>query len=472
MKRYSAPFIGCLVLLSLLSGCTLAPKYTRPAAPVPSAWPSGEAYDATATAEAPEAATRQTPWRDFLTDARLQKTIDLALTNNRDLRLAMLNVERARAMYGIQRDQLFPAVTASAGAYVERVPADLSQSGSTMTTEKYSANIGVLAWEMDFFGRIQALKDNAWEEYIATAEAQRSAQILLVSTVANAYLTFAADRDAVQLAADTLAAQEETYKLIAKRYDIGLASALDLRRVESQVEAARGEAVRATQQAAQDENALVLLLGAPMPKELSPSGLDAVSALKDVKAGLPSDVLLLHPDVLASEHHLRAANANIGAARAAFFPRIALTSTFGTESADLSNLFKSGQGNWTFVPQITMPIFDARTWYAYRVTKVDKEIAITRYEKAIQTAFRDMADALAVRGTIQKRLSAQQSLVQAVAETYRLSNIRYFKGIDSYLNVLDAQRSLDAARQGLIQLRLAELTSRITLYKVLGGGGA
>jgi multidrug efflux system outer membrane protein len=236
------------------------------------------------------------------------------------------------------------------------------------------------------------------------------------------------------------------------------------------VDTARGDVARYTQLAAQDENVLNLLVGSPMLPALLPSDLGGVSPPQEISPGLSSELLLRRPDVLAAEHGLKAANANIGAARAAFFPRISLTTAIGTASADLSGLFKSGQGTWSFAPQIVMPIFDARTWSAYDVTKVEKEITVAQYEKAIQTAFREVADALAVRGTVNQQVEAQQSLVDAVAETYRLSNARYTKGIDSYLSVLDAQRSLYAAQQGLIVLHLARLVNQVTLYNVLGGG--
>ena len=288
--------------------------------------------------------------------------------------------------------------------------------------------------------------------------------------MANAYLTLAADRENLKLVSSTLEKQEVSYNLIRKRLDVGLASELDLRQAQSQVDIARGDVARYMQLAAQDENALNLLVGSPIPASLLPSDLGGVSSLREISPGLSSELLLRRPDVLEAEHQLKGANANIDAARAAFFPRISLTTAIGTASADLSGLFKSGQGTWSFAPQIVMPIFDARTWSAYDVTKVEKEIAVTQYEKAIQTAFREVADALAVRDTVNRQIAAQQSLVDALAETYRLSNARYTKGIDSYLGVLDAQRSLYGAQQGLVVLHLSRLVNHVTLYKVLGGG--
>jgi multidrug efflux system outer membrane protein len=456
-------------MILFLGGCTLAPKYTRPASPVPADWPTGAAYSETKTASSAPVGPAL-PWREFITDERLQKIIETALNSNRDLRVAALNVERARALYGIQRAELLPSVNAAGIWDKEHVPADLSTTGYATTSEQYGVSLGISSWEIDFFGRIRSLKDQALEEYLATEDARRSAQIMLVSAVAQAYLTLAADKETLKLVASTLEDQETSYKLIRKRYDVGLASELDLLRAQSQVDTARGDVARYTQLTAQDENALNLLVGSPMPQELLPAELGSVNPPKEISSGLSSELLLRRPDVLAAEHQLKAANANIGAARAAFFPRISLTTFIGTASADLSGLFKAGQGTWGFTPQIIMPIFDARTWSAYDETKVEKEISVAQYEKVIQTSFREVADALAVRGTVNQQIAAQQSLVDAFAETYRLSNARYTKGIDSYLSVLDAQRSLYGAQQGLISLHLARLVNQVIFYKVLGGG--
>jgi len=465
-------FLLPVVIVFFLGGCTMAPKYTRPEAPVPSKWPTGAAYFyiENAADESTSAASTLS-WREFITDERLQKVIETALKNNRDLRVAVLNVERAKALYGIGKVSLLPSVNATGSWYKEHVPADLSSTGSEMTAEQYSVNLGITSWEIDFFGRIRSLKDKALEEYLATDQALRSSHVLLVSTVAQSYLALAADREALQLVSKTLAAQEATYKLIRKRYDVGMTSELDLRRAQSQMEIVRGDVARYTRLVAQDENALNLLVGSPLQQELMPAELKSISPTREISTDLSSEILLSRPDVLAAEHQLKAANANIGAARATFFPRISLTVAAGTASAELSGLFKSGSGTWTFAPQIIMPIFDARTWFAYDVTKIEKEMFIAQYEKAIQTAFREVADALAVKGTINRQIAAQQSLVEAVSETYRLSNARYTKGIDSYLSVLDAQRSLYAAQQGLIMLHLSRFVNQVTLYNVLGGDG-
>jgi outer membrane protein, multidrug efflux system len=456
-------------IASVPAACTMAPKYSRPQAPVPAEWPAGAAYK-DANAATNSSAASQLKWQEFFADAKLQKVIGTALTNNRDLRLAALNVQQARAMYGIKRADLFPIVNATGDGSKQRVPADLSSTGARQTVERYDASLGVASWEIDFFGRIRSLKDNALEQYLATEQARRSAQILLVSTVANTYLTLAADQENLKLAQTTLEAQQGSYDLIKRRYTLGLLPELDLFRAQTQVDSARGDVARFTQLVAQDQNALNLLAGSPVPAELLPAELGNVTPPREVSAGLSSEVLLRRPDVLQAENLLKAANADIGAARAAFFPRISLTAAIGTASSDLSGLFKSGSGTWSYAPQIVMPIFDARVWAAHRAAKVQQEIAVTQYEKAIQDSFREVADTLAVRGTVGQQLEAQQSLVHAVGETYRLSTSRYDKGIDSYLSVLDSQRSLYAAQQGLVYLRLANLANHVKLYAVLGGG--
>ena len=458
-----------MIIILIAGGCTLAPEYTRPASPVPEKWPLGAAYEEAKTATDALTAS-ELKWQEFFIDVKLQKVIETALINNRDLRLAALNVKRARAIYGIQRAELLPTINAVGSGSKERVPADLSSTGIRRTTERYDVDLGIISWEIDFFGRIRSLKDRALEEYLATDQARRSAELLLVSTVANTYLALAADRENLTLAESTLETQQAAYNLIKRRYEVGLGSELDLRQAQSQVDSAMRDVARYTQIAAQDENALNLLIGSPLPSELLPPELGNVIPPREITPGVSSDVLLKRPDVLAAEHQLKAANANIGAARAAFFPRISLTTTIGTASAELSRLFESGQGTWAFAPQIVMPIFDARTWSAYDVTKVEKEISVSQYEKTIQTAFREVADALAVQGTVNQEIAAQQSLVNALAETYRLSNARYTKGIDNYLSVLVAQRSLFAAQQVLIYLRLLRLTNLVTMYQVLGGG--
>jgi len=468
-KLFRSLLLLVLGMALVSSGCTFTPKYVRPQAPVPAEWPSGPAYaNAQPATGAPEAPDLR--WQEFFTDPNLQRLIEAALTNNRDLRLAALNVERARALYGIQRAELLPTVEATASGNLQRYPASISPTGTAATVELYRVHLGVLAWEPDFFGRIRSFNERALQEYFATAQARRSMQILIVSSVANAYLVLAADRESLALAQTTLQTQQGAYNLVKRRYDRGLTPELDLYRTQTQVDTARREVVRFTQQVAQDENALTLLLGTTTSREVLPVDLSGVIPPREVSAGVSSEVLLRRPDVLQAESLLKAAHADIGAARAAFFPRVTLTGTAGVASSELSELFQSGSGAWSFAPQAVLPIFDPRTWSGLKITKVQREIAVTGYERAIQTAFREVADALAVQGTVDQEVAAQQSLVDAVAETYRLSNVRYDKGIDNYLSVLDAQRSLYVAQQVLVGLHLAKFTNQVQLYAVLGGG--
>jgi multidrug efflux system outer membrane protein len=466
MRKQIILSLGVVVFMA---GCSMGPKYTQPPAPVPAEWPQGEAYNVKPAAlDAP--APSELSWKEFFTDEKLRKIIEMALDNNRDLRLSALNVERARALYGVQRAELFPAVNALGEGGKERRSSDLITPGESRTVEQYSVGLGIAAWEIDFFGRIRSLKDQALEEYLATDEARRSARIALISEVARAYLTLAADRENLELSRSTLAAQEAAYDLIHRQYTVGVANELDLRQAQTQVEIARGDSARYTQLTAQDHNALTLLAGVPVPEFLLPGDLEGVTPPQEIFSGLGSEILLNRPDIVAEEHRLKGAYAFIGAARSAFFPRVSLTTSIGTASDELSGLFGSGSGTWSFVPQIAVPVFDARTWAAYRVSKAQQEIALAQYEKTIQAAFREVADALAVSGTIDQQVAAQQSLTNAVSDTYRLSNQRYEKGIDSYLGVLDAQRSLYAAQQGLISLRLTKLANQVRLYAVLGGG--
>jgi multidrug efflux system outer membrane protein len=464
MRRY-----GLLTLFAIvcLSGCTLIPQYSRPAAPVPAQWPAGEAYKKAAIGEGGPVLVG---WREFYGDERLQKVLDLALTNNRDLRVTAANIERARALYRIQRAQLFPTVAGSGAYTTQRTPAGTSATGEAFTSDVYSLSTGVTSWELDFFGRIRSLNEAALQQYIATEQAQESALISLMAEVVNVYLTRAADAEGLALAKSTLTARERSHELIRRRFEIGVSTQLDLRQAETLLETARGDVARFTGQLALDENAINLLVGAPVPADLLSDQLSRIVPPKEIWAGISSEVLLARPDVLQSESLLKSANANIGAARAAFFPRIALTSSIGTISPDLDGLFKAGSATWLFSPQVSVPIFDWGTRRAnLRVSQADRDAALARYEKTIQSAFREVADALARQGTLGDQLQAQRSLVAAAADSYRLSDARYTKGIDSFLNVLDSQRSLYTAQQGLISLHLARLSNVVTLYKVLGG---
>jgi multidrug efflux system outer membrane protein len=458
-----------VITVMIAGGCTMAPKYHRPDTPVPEQWPGGAAYSAVPfVADALEAS--QIKWQDFFTDPKLQKVIEIALQNNRDLRLAALNTERARGFYGVRRADLLPVINADGGGGERQMSADFVAPGASRTLKQYEVNLGVTAWEIDFFGRIRSLEKQALEEYLDTEEARRSAQIALVSEVARTYFGLAAEKSNFHLAEATLKAQEGMYHLIRRRYELNIANEIDLRRVQTQVDAARGDVAYYTQRMAQAENALNFLAGTPVPENLLPVDLSRVKPLKDVAPGLSSGVLLRRPDIMAAEHRLKGAYANIGAARAAFFPRISLTTTLGSASSELSGLFKAGTATWLYAPQLVMPVFDARTWSAYRVSSADREIALTQYEKAIQTAFREVADVLAVRGTLGQQLEAQQSLVDSSEKIYVLSEKRYEGGIDNYLSVLDAQRSFYRAQHGLIALQVAQLANEAQVYAALGGG--
>jgi multidrug efflux system outer membrane protein len=459
------------IVLLVLSGCaSMAPEYTRPEAPVPAEWPEGTAYRDSASKPGDRNAADIT-WQEFFIDKQLQNLVALALENNRDLRIAALNIERSRALYRIQRADLFPTVIAAASGIGQLVPADVSGAGRAITIHQYSIDLGFSAYELDLFGRVRSLKDSALEEFFATEEARRSIQISLVSEAAGIYLTLAADKERLEIARGTFESQQASYNLIKRRFEAGASSELDLRQAQTSVDSARVDIARFTSQVAQDENALALVIGSPVPADLLPAGLSSITLLKELGAGLPSEVLQRRPDIVQAEHLLKAANANIGAARAAFFPSIALTTSIGLASDQLSGLFKGGAGTWSFAPQITLPIFDSgRNRANLKVTEVDREIFLARYEKTIQSAFREVADALSQQGTLGDQMEAQQSLTDATSASYRLSQARYSNGISSYLDVLDAQRSLYSAQQGMITVRLSRLINLVTLYKVLGGG--
>ena len=455
----------------ILAGCaTMAPKYVRPAPPVPGAWPVGPAYKK--AAGKPAKAVADIPWKKFFLARNLRNIISLALKNNRDLRLAALNIERSRAQYRIQRSNLFPKIDAFADGNLQGVPRGLSITGHNETAQEYDVGLGLSSYELDLFGRIRSLKNQALNQYFATEQARRSVQISLVAQVASSYLDLAADQERYRLAEETLANQQAYYLLVKSRFEDGIASALDVQQSKTSVEAARFDIAYYMTVAAQDENALNLLAGTPVTTNLLPEKLSGrLAYVKDITPGLPSEALLSRPDILQAEDLLKAANANIGAARAAFFPRITLVSSVGLGSDDLVGLFKPGSFAWKFAPQITVPIFNAGSNRAnLKVSETDKKIAVATYEKAIQTAFREVADALAERGTIDEQVAAQQALTNADALSYRLAKARYEEGVDSYLNVLDSQRSLYAARQNLISARLARLMNLVALYKVLGGG--
>lgn len=462
--------VGALSVLAVLNGCaSRAPKYVQPAVPVPAMLSASQAGPPRLAEKAPD----EVPWREYFTDERLRGVISRALGNNRDLRAAALGIERLQALYQIQRSDLLPRVDASAGASFQRVPEGLSGTGRVKTTDQYTVGLGIASYELDLFGRVASLRDQALEQYLSSEHARRSVQISLVSQVATAWLTLGADRDRLKIATGTLASQRESLQLVSTRYEAGVSSLLDLQQARSSVEAARFEVARLTTLVAQDENSLNQLVGAPVPAALLPETLDdALTSLKEPQPGLSSDILLRRPDILQAEGQLKAANANIGAARAAFFPRIALVSSIGFGSDDLAGLFKEGAFAWSIAPRVSLPIFDGGSTRAgLKVAEIDRDIAVARYEKSIQTAFREVVDVLALQGTITEQLAAQKALTDITGERYQLSRARFEQGVDSHLNVLDSQRSLYAAQQNLVAVRLLRLANLVTFYKVMGGGG-
>ncbi|KGX61529.1 efflux transporter outer membrane subunit [Burkholderia pseudomallei] len=470
----SSPKRALPIALALgLAGCSMEPAYQRPDAPMPSAYPNGPAY---ATPGAPRAnpgepAAAELGWRNFLADAQLQQLVALALANNRDLRVATLDIDEARALYRIQRAAQFPAIDASVGLTSQRMSPALRAPGQSAAINSYDASVGLTHFEIDLFGRVRSLSHAAQEQYLATEEARRSVHISLVAEVANTYLTLLADRALLALAQDTLRSQQDAADMIHRGKQAGAMAQLDEHRADTQVQTARVAAEQYTRQIAQDENALAVLIGGPLPAGVSRAApLDDRALLAEFPAGLPSTLLERRPDIMAAEHRLIAANANIGAARAAFFPRITLTGALGVASASLAGLFSGGVA-WLFVPQLTLPIFNAGSNQAnLDLATVRRDINVAGYEHTIQDAFREVADNLAARATYEREVKAQEAMIRDLAETKRLADMRFRNGVDDYFGVFDAQRQLFAAQQLLVTYKLAGLTSRVTLYKALGGG--
>lgn len=439
-----------------LSACSMIPTYERPAAPVPASF----GY-ASATQGAPAA---DLAWQAFFTDARLQQLIETALSNNRDLRVAVLNIEQARSQFDLRGAERLPSVGVSVGG-------NRARGSNDEFSTTYSAGLLVSAWEIDFFGRLASLTEAARAQLLATEEARKATQVSLVASVGTAWLNLVADEELLALTRQTLSTREESLRLVRLRFDHGASSELDLRQAESLAETARVSLAQLQRQRALDLNTLGLLLGEPLPTHFSVATSTAQVQLPDVPAGLPSEVLVQRPDVRQAEQQLVAANANIGAARAAFFPRITLTAGVGTASGELSGLFKSGTWGFTAAPSLLAPIFDAgRNQAGLRGAQVGRDIAVAQYERAIQAAFREVADALAGRTLLTEQLAAQRRVAEAEAVRLRLSQMRYDAGVSSSLDLLDAQRSLFSARQAEIQARLASLQNQVALYRALGGG--
>ncbi|MDP1741276.1 MAG: efflux transporter outer membrane subunit [Polaromonas sp.] len=462
---------------ALLAACSMAPTYERPVAPIAGEWPglrlsrSLAGMPPVASTALQTVAAADLEWQSFFSDSRLRLLIESALRNNRDLRIAVLNIEQARAQFQIRRADQFPTVGAAATG--SRQP---SASGNGNIASVYTAGLALTSYEIDFFGRVASLKEAALAQYLASEEGRKTTQISLIATVANTWLSLLADEELLSITQQTLATREESFKLSQLRFDNGVTSELDLRQAESLLEAARISRAQLQRQRALDENLLTLLVGQPLEGELAtalPAGQALADApvMVDVPAGLPSDLLTKRPDIRQAEQQLLAANASIGAARAAFFPRISLTASAGSASNHLSGLFQNGSWGWSLAPQLFLPLFDAgRNQAGLESANAGRDIAVAQYEKAIQTAFREVADALAGRATLGEQLRAQQAQATAEGVRFKLSDLRYQNGIASQLDLLDAQRSLFSARQAVVQARLLQLQNQVTLYKTLGGG--
>ncbi|WP_287183675.1 efflux transporter outer membrane subunit [Paraburkholderia sp.] len=467
--------IAAVVVALLAMGCTMAPHYTRPAAPVAGAFPSGGVYAMQpATAAGARSANGQAAadigWREFFVDPRMQQLIEIALKNNRDLRVSVLNIQTSQAQYRIVRAGLMPTVNAAASESKSRKPKDLSFFNQTISNQ-YSVGLNA-SWEIDFFGRVQSLKDQALAQYLATAQARKAAEISLVSQVADQYLTVLELDDLLTVTQNTLKTSQESYRITKLQFDNGTGSELDLRQAQTVVEQASANLQQQARLRAQAENALVLLVGEPLPVDLPPGlTLGDQNLLTDIPAGLPSDLLTRRPDIMEAEENLLAANANIGAARAAFFPKVSLTGNFGTLSPTLGGLFKPGSAAWGFSPSITLPIFEGGQNKAnLDLANIQKNVQIATYENAIQTAFREVADGLAARGTYDQQIQALERNTFAEQRRLDLSDLRYKNGVDSYLSVLTAQTDLYSAQQSLITARMQRLQNLVDLYQALGGG--
>ena len=458
--------VSLLVLLST-TACTLAPNYSRPDMPVAQNW-SDTVQEITESAPLPG-------WQTFFTTPELQQVIKTALANNRDLRIATLNVAAVRAAYGIQRADLLPTINAEGTLTTARTPENASSTGQADTSRSYNANLASTAYELDLFGRVRSLNKAAFESWLASVSAQQSAHISLVAEVTNTYLQWLTDKDILALTEETLANQQKTFELVETNYENGLVGKLDVAQARQAVEAARANTALYTRRVAQGRNALVLLLGTPQfPEALqnADTSLNSLNITTELPVGLPAEVLLNRPDIQQAEHTLKSMNANIGAARAAFLPSISLTGSYGFASNDLSDLFSAGSQNaWSFTPAISLPIFSARrNLLNLRASKARRDIALAQYEKAIQTGFKEVADALSGLQTLSQQQKAQQALVAAAQEAYDISKIRYDEGVDRFLTVLDAQRTLYEAQTVALQLQQQVLANNVTLYKVLGGG--
>lgn len=462
VNNKSLMMLVALALSLMLSACTMAPKYTRPDAPIPNVYASGEGEDA----------PKNMPWRDFFKDPGIQRVVGLSLEHNRDLRIALLNVEKARSLYRIQRADLLPTISAAGAGERTSLGPSVSSTGERFIQEQYSGTLGFSSFELDLFGRVRSLYEASVEQYHSIANDAQRARLTLVSEVAAMYLQMVADKEIRDITAETFENRKKSHETIKLRHNNGIASQLELNQARTIMEEARAELARMEAQLGQSKNALALLIGTELPADLPDvRSLGAVQALPDVPEGLPSTLVERRPDIMSAEHRLKSANANIGAARANFFPNISLTGNLGTLSAEFSDLFSSGTRTWSFMPQVTLPIFDTgRNIALLDGATADRDIAVAEYEKSIQVAFREVGDCLVQREFIGEQLSAQKDLLDATKMTYSLADTRYSVGIDSMLTLLDAQRSLYSAQRSYISAQLLRETNALTLYKALGGG--
>lgn len=458
--------LSLAISASLLSGCmSLAPEHTRPPLPVAAAFPQPAAP---VSAAMPAAAV---DWQSFYTDPELRGLIARALINNRDLRMAVLRVEEARAAYGIQRADQFPTLGLAADAVRQRTPGDLSITGQPLTASQYQVGVGMASWELDFWGRVRNLKDAALENYLATDAARQAATLSLIAQVADSYLTLRELDERLALTRATIASREESLRIFRRRFEVGAISKLDLTQVETLWQQAKALGAELERTRAAQAQALQELVGQPIDLPEARAALDDDALMRELPAGLPSDLLANRPDIVAAEHQLRASNANIGAARAAFLPQITLTGAFGTASSQLDGLFDSGSLAWNFAPSINLPIFDAgRRQANLELAQARQQQAVAQYEKSIQTAFREVADALSARYWLAEQVKVLRATVDAQAERERLARLRYEHGASPFLEVLDAQRDLLEAQQQWVRTRRALLSSQVALYAALGGG--
>ncbi|ATR84924.1 outer membrane protein, multidrug efflux system [Stutzerimonas kunmingensis] len=449
--------------IAALAGCSLAPTYERPQAPVASHWQAADAEGTRAQA---------LDWQTFIVDADLRRAVDTALSNNRSLRQALLDIEAARAQYRIQRADRLPSINANASGNRQRLPADLSQTGRSEVTSNYQVGLGLAEYEVDLFGRVRSLSEAALETYLATEEATRATQISLVAEVIQAYLTRDGALRRMALVEQTLDSRLASLELVSQRRAAGAATALDYQEAVGLAEQARAERESTERQLRQADNALVLLLGTPDATRLLPATpRDDLMVLQDIAPGTSSELIERRPDILASEHRLKARNADIGAARAAFFPRISLTGSVGSSSAELSGLFDGGSRAWSFAPTLSLPIFaGGRNRANLDLAEVRQDAAVVDYEGTIQTAFREVADALAATDTLRREEGARRALADSSEQALKLAQARYEGGVDDYLRYLDAQRSTFSNQTTLIQISTERQIALVDLFRSLGGG--